>query len=170
MQPTKPTISPRQSVTLTISCKIHSRSSPTLSSQPSHTTAEDRWLQLPALLLCFQLCSGRFRNAMLHLVTGLISPQEQWHSSSMQWEATLSAGGRGKEGFRSNSLPRKFTCTPNAVKLAVAGSCRAFCAEEHPPVVYYAFETSVALWCLKSFTGKWLKRKEFIGRKTLNNL
>lgn len=82
---------------------------------------------------------------MLHLVTGLILLQEQWHSSFMQQEAMLSAGGRGKESFRSNSLPCKSTRTANAVQLAVAGSCRVFCAEEHPCGVYYAPETSAAL-------------------------
>lgn len=63
----------------------------------------------------------------------------------MQQEATLGAGGRGKGGFRSNSVPCKFTCTLIAVELPVAESRRVLCAEEHPCVVYYAPETSAAL-------------------------
>lgn len=149
IQPTKPII-----VTLTISCKIHYECSPTLPSQPSPTTAEDSWLQLPAHALHFWLCSGSIRSAMLHLVTGLMSVQEQWHSSFTQQQATLSAEGRGKESFRSNSLPCKSICTLNAVGLAMAGSYRVLCAEEHPCGVCCVPETCTALWSLKSFTWK----------------
>lgn len=64
------------------------------------------------------------------------SPQEQWHSPFMYGDATLNNGGRGKD-FRPSRFPDKFNHIPCAVELAVAGCCRAFCAEQ-PSELYYA--------------------------------
>lgn len=80
--------------------------------------------------------------------------QRQWHSSFVQHEGMLSAGGRGKERFLCNNFPYKSSHTSSAVELSVAVFCKVLCAEEHPCGISWASETSAALWFLKSFTGK----------------